>query len=230
MRKLLIIIAVFVNSSVFAQFKSGLITYSLTPVANVSDSAKVALNSLMETSSFTYAFNKKKARFDLNLYATIMYSKVADMKKGNTLEMLRFIKGEGDFMSARNAELEALLDSVKCEVELVSGETKEIFGYTCNLASITNKVGTTKCWYSKEVQKKYRGGFKLLEMDIPGVPLEFTSEITGLKLNFVCTDVKERKKWDEQTFSTEIPEGYTVHNERPRKPREDMKPLPMEKK
>lgn len=98
----------------------------------------------------------------------------------------------------------------KKQVELIDGETKEVMGYTCKKAIITGADDQESVvWYTEEIVPSYREG-EYLHEKIPGLPLEMYSNRGKMNFKIVAFEFKAKLKKEDEIFSLEVPEGFTV--------------------
>lgn len=105
-------------------------------------------------------------------------------------------------------EMEEGQEQPEMEFELIN-ETKEILGYTCKKAIMTDEDGNEVIyWYSEEI-KVSSTGQQYARPEIPGFPMEFEVDQNGVIMSFLATTFSEKLTDDKDTlFDTSVPEGY----------------------
>ena len=110
-----------------------------------------------------------------------------------------------DMEDPKNVDADKIHESIKVEY---TGETKTIAGFKCKKAIITmqgedeGELLTEEVWYTDEIPNS-NNDYRSLK----GMPLEFSMNISGVKMTFTTTDVK-REAVDASMFT--VPADYTI--------------------
>lgn len=95
---------------------------------------------------------------------------------------------------------------------IVTNETKSIIGYNCTKIIVQGEDGSeTTLWVTNELEAPLKEQKYFGNTEIEGVPLEFTTLNKEMTIHFTAT--KYDGNVDANTFSMEIPEGYTMITE-----------------
>jgi len=87
-------------------------------------------------------------------------------------------------------------------------ETKLICGYLCQKAVIIRDVHTFTVWFTDQVQGDPNGQEVFRGLELKGFPMEITSEVNGIVVHLVATEVSADVPAN--AFSLSIPEGYEL--------------------
>ena len=168
------------------------------------------MKSLMDGAKMELYSNDKFSRVDFSLGTVMTTNTIVDLNKKETLTLMSGMMGK-TATSISLADLEAKKESSKKpEVELID-ESKKIAGYNCKKAILTTEDGTElETWYTNEIQLGDLSGTSLVNKDIPGVPLEFTSKNGPMTMLFTASLYEPKAKVDKKMFDMSIPEGYKV--------------------
>jgi GLPGLI family protein len=95
--------------------------------------------------------------------------------------------------------------NVKLEIE-----TKEILGYNCKKAILTDGEGNESVyWYTNELNVD-KNGQNMMNDKIPGVALEYEINQQGIKMLMSAITVEQKlDKKSKELFEMTIPKGYT---------------------
>ena len=212
MKKLILstILAVFTIGISTAQLTTGEVKYSIE--ASSTDESMAMATSMMQGSEMSMVFSGEKARTEFNMGSMMSMTVVAD---GNSDKILMLMGGMmGDIaIPTTTAELEASQDEAETpEVNIeLTNDTKNILGYSCKKAILTNEDGVEVIyWYTEEIEVN-RTGQRNMNADVPGFPLEFATNQSGLVMSFTATEFSKTLSDKESVlFSTKVPEGYKV--------------------
>lgn len=199
---------VFFSSLTLAQLTKGRVSYDI--VATSDDPQTAAFVQQMEGSTMELYFMDGQIRSEMYLGEFMTMINVHQQGEDSTLTLLDGMMGKIAMKTTEDdLEDEQKLAKSKRRIDLVEG-TKEIIGYTCNKAIITNADGEESVvWYTTEIVPSYRDGQYLYE-EIPGVPLQMETSWGKMKLTMTAFDVKKKVKKPEKLFSLDIPKGYVL--------------------
>ena len=212
MKKLILstILAVFAIGISNAQLTTGEVKYSIE--ASSTDESMAMATSMMQGSEMSMVFSGEKARTEFNMGSMMSMTVVAD---GNSDKILMLMGGMmGDIaIPTTTKELEASQDEAETpEVNIeLTNDTKNILGYSCKKAILTNEDGVEVIyWYTEEIEVN-RTGQRNMNADVPGFTLEFATNQSGLVMSFTATEFSKTLSDKESVlFSTKVPEGYKV--------------------
>jgi GLPGLI family protein len=200
-----LLLAVFALASFASSAKEfkGVITYKIS----ISGSGVTDEMKNMMPKTMTMSIKGNKARSEM----VMMMGKTVSITDGDTKETITLM----DMMGQKIA-IKSTTDEINQELEKspknnvnITGETKDILGYTCKKAIITFEGEDTEIivYYTDEL------GGSALNFDNPqfngidGVMLEFEMPNEQFNMQFVATSV-EKTNVDDNAFT--IPEGYQV--------------------
>ena len=207
MRKfcLLILLLFFVPYS-NAQVTEGHVHYSIfatTDNPELQSSVEMFQNSVLD---IYFSGDKTRTELDMKM---IKITTIVDNESNEVLVL-------SESMTDKNAVItnieEIKNNNIKQETKVtLTGETKNIAGYKCKKAILTDGSGNeTVCWYTGKI-KASKEGQQMINREVPGFPLEFESVSEGIKMRFTATKVTTQIETDKSAlFDTSAPEGFKV--------------------
>ncbi|MBL4862777.1 MAG: hypothetical protein JKY09_07160 [Crocinitomicaceae bacterium] len=207
MKKLVLSLAMTVIAAVSAsaQLTQGHVSYSVE--MSTDNPQMEAMISMMQGSTFDIYFKDDFSKTVVKMGAMVTMSTITD---GDSEEMLLLLEGMMGKKAIKStlADMKAEAAEVpEHEITLVD-ETKEIEGYTCKKAIITDEDGNeTVYWYTEEIEIK-KGGQSYLSEEIPGFPLEFEVNQGGMILSLTATNFDKKIKDADEVFDMHIPDGF----------------------
>ncbi len=204
MKKFLVCL-LFLNFSMsFAQITEGKITYSMTLESNDFENEESEYKS-PETTIELY-FSGEKTRTSVQSGSEMNVTSIIDNGAKKTLLVMTGMMGN----LAITTDYTELVESTKAskiEIQFLE-QTKEIKGYNCKKAKITDEAGNRiTCWYSEEILCN-KSGLENMYQEIRGTPLEYRVDSDGTTMIFTLKEVKTKLDNLELLFSTNTPEGY----------------------
>jgi len=186
----------------FAKEFKGVVTYKVTVTGHkVTDEIKAMMP---KTMTLTIKGDKSKSEMVMGMGKTISIS------NAETKESIALIDMMGQKIAVKSTYEEIqkeLTDSPKVSVEL-SGDTKDILGYTCKKAIIKSDEGTEIIVYYTEELGTGATYFDDPQFkDIKGLMMEFELPNEGMSMKFTAINV-ESKNVSDSEFT--IPEGYQI--------------------
>ncbi len=190
---------------IHAQISEGHINYKIDMTTD--DPQMQMMAGMLQGSTLDIYFKEKMARTEMKMGTMMTTVNIINEPTGEMLMLMSGMMGKKAIKS--NLKDSDTVTQPTSEVTLVD-ETKEIIGFKCKKAIITDEEGNEMVtWYTTDfvVVKK---GIGFMNDQIPGVPLEFDINRNGLKMNMSATKVD--KKLDKKAislFDMKIPDGYT---------------------
>lgn len=207
-----LLISVFLLSSFVSppkEFK-GVITYKITVSgSSVNDEM---LTMMPKTLTLSVKGNKSRAEMVMMMGKTVAISD-GDAK---TSIVLMDMMGQKIAIQSNQEEIQAEIDQAPKTSVNVTGETKEILGYTCKKAIITIEGEDTQLivYYTDELGSQALNFDNPQFKDIDGLMLEYEIPQEEFTMQFTATSI-EKTNVDDSAFT--IPEGYQI------KTKEEMK-------
>jgi|TARA_B110000879_G_scaffold72176_1_gene100831 hypothetical protein len=93
-------------------------------------------------------------------------------------------------------------------------DEKTILGFKCKKVILTQNGAKTTYWVTNEIDIAVQD-FSVLNPNVPGFPLEFSSTSKGMSMRFTASNHKLSLKNTLETFSTSIPEDYLLTPQKP---------------
>jgi GLPGLI family protein len=187
----------------FAKEFKGVITYKITVEGSgVTDEMK---NMMPKTMTMTIMGNKARSEMVMTMGKTIS---ITDGDSKETITLMDMM-GQKIAIKSTADEIKAeLAKSPNVKVE-VTGETKDILGYTCKKAVVTNPDDDTEIivYFTDELGSSAINFDNPQFKDINGVMLEFEIPNEQFTMKFSAVSV-EKKSVSEDQFA--IPDGYQI--------------------
>lgn len=191
------------------EFK-GVITYKITiEGSGVTDEMKTMMP---KTMIMSIKGNKARTEMSMSMGKTVSISD-GDTKTSITLlDMM----GQKIAIQSTTEDVQAEMDKAPKTNVNITGETKDILGYTCKKAVITFEGEDTEVvvYFTEELGSKELNFDNPQFKDINGVMLEFEMPNEAFSMKFSAVSV-EKKNVEDTEFA--IPEGYQI------KSKEEMK-------
>ncbi len=193
-----------------AQIDEGHIKFNMD--VSASDPQMEMAVGMMQGSTVDVFFSGESIHSEVNMGAIMKVQTIVLGESGEALILMSGMMGNTAVPTTTEAMAKEndAVETPELDIELVN-ETKEILGYVCKKAIITDEDGNeTITWYSEELNVNTKGQSYHMEQ-IPGFPLEFTQSANGMSMAFTAAEIETKidKKKKKELFSVEIPEGYT---------------------
>ena len=187
----------------FAKEFKGVITYKIAiEGSGVTDEMK---NMMPKTMTMTIMGNKARSEMVMSMGKTIS---ITDGDSKETITLMDMM-GQKIAIKSNYDEIKADLEkSPKVKVEITS-ETKDILGYVCKKAIVTNLEDDSEIYvyYTEELGSSALNFDNPQFKDINGVMMEFEIPNEQFNMKFSAVSV-EKKSVSESEFT--IPEGYQI--------------------
>ena len=209
MKKILFSFALLLGSFTmnYAQITEGHVKYKIEVSTENPDMEMVV--GMMQGSTLDIYFKEKMTRAEMKMGSMMNITTISDEKSGEILMLMSGMIGK-KAISTSTEELqgETEVEKPTYEVELVD-ETKEIAGYTCKKAILTDEDGNENIfWYTEEIEVSKKGQSYLNE-NVPGYPMQYEINNNGFVMGMTVTEIKEElSKAELKLFNMDIPDGY----------------------
>lgn len=209
MKKLALLFAMTIVTSVmsFAQMEEGHIVYDIEMTSDDPDMAMAVM--MFSGSKMNLYFGDNKARTDLDMGAMMSMSTVVDNETEEILILMGGMIGEKAVLT-NSEEMEADQEEVEEPTVTLTKEKKEIAGYKCKKAIITDADGNEmEYWYTEDI-KTVTTDKKAAISKLPGLALKYAVDREGMMMSFTAKSVETSldKETIKEKLSLEIPEGY----------------------
>lgn len=191
--------------SAVAQLKKGVVSYDMTFSSDNPEMAMVS--TMMAGSKMVMSFMPGKSRADISMGMMGNMSSISDSKKSKSLGLVDMMGMK--YATETNLDANTSADETTQNVEITS-ETKDILGYKCTKALITNEGGLITIWFTKDIEA-YTKGQQYYNSKIPGFPLSMLVSQNDMNIEMIATSVE--KTVSKNAFSMKIPEGYELKSE-----------------
>lgn len=217
MKKILLTLtfAMSLFANLFAQNSKGHVIYDVEVSSD--DPQMEQIIPMLAGSTFEMYFTDNNSLTNLNIGSFMTTSIITDIKEDKVLLLMSGMMGKmaiqdtiSNFEKDSEGEVESEeSEEVEYEIEFTN-ETKEIQGFECKKAILTNENGMELIyWYTEEIQFS-KDGQKYFNKDVPGFPMEFETFNGGMKLTMTVKEYSDTFDKEEKVlFDLTIPEGYT---------------------
>lgn len=191
----------------FAQMEEGHIVYDIEMTSDDPDMAMAVM--MFSGSKMNLYFGDNKARTDLDMGAMMSMSTVVDNETEEILILMGGMIGEKAVLT-NSEEMEADQEEVEEPTVTLTKEKKEIAGYKCKKAIITDADGNEmEYWYTEDI-KTVTTDKKAAISKLPGLALQYAVDREGMMMSFTAKTVETSldKETIKEKLSLEIPEGY----------------------
>lgn len=209
MKKILFSFALLLGSFTmnYAQITEGHVKYKIEVSTENPDMEMVV--GMMQGSTLDIYFKEKMTRAEMKMGSMMNITTISNEKSGEILMLMSGMIGK-KAISTSTEELqgETEVEKPTYEVELVD-ETKEIAGYSCKKAILTDEDGNENIfWYTEEIEVSKKGQSYLNE-NVPGYPMQYEINNNGFVMGMTVTEIKEElSKAELKLFNMDIPDGY----------------------
>ena len=191
----------------YSQIAQGHITYKLDMT---SDNPEVqAAAAMLQGSLLDIYFIEKSTRSEMKMGSMMNVTSITNEKSGDMLMLMSGMVGFKAIKTTIKAIEEGRGELPKMDILLLD-EKKDILGYPCKKAVLTDDEGSESIfWYTEKIQVSKKGQ-SYLNDKVPGFPLEYDISNSGIKMTLTATSVIEtlKKKEIDELFKMNIPEGY----------------------
>jgi GLPGLI family protein len=195
--------------ALFAQLKEGHVAYKIETSTDNPD-MQMAVG-MMQGSTMEVYFKESFTRGEFKMGAMMTMTTISNETTGDVLMLMSGMMGQTAVKSNSKETAKDTVLNKKPNVDVtLTGETKDIQGYTCKKALITDEEGTISTfWYTEDIRAA-KSGQSYLSEDVPGFPMEFEMNNNGMKMTMTVTkvDTKVSGKTSD-LFDMNIPAGYT---------------------
>lgn len=198
--------AVLTTFALSAQVTTGHFKYT---IEMTSDNPEMAMGiAMMQGSTLDIFFKGNKSRTEMAMGSFMNTIVISDADKKESLTLMSGMMGNSAIRSTYE-ELEAQKgeDAETPEIT-VTEETKEILGYTCKKAVMTDEEGNESSFWITEDIAVNKEGQTMLSNKMPGFPLEMEVNNNGMVMTMTAKEFNKKVK-DKKLFELTIPEGYT---------------------
>lgn len=210
MKKILFSMAmvVFSTLSLTAQITEGNVKYAID-MSSTNPEMQMQL-SMMQGSTFELFFQGDMTRSEMNMGSIMKIVTITDAKSEGAVMLMSGMMGNTAVKMNSEDLKKNTEETPEMEVTLTD-EAKDIQGFKCKKAIVTNEEGTESAiWYTEEITVN-KLGQNYLNNQVPGFPLEFEMNQGEIKMTMTSTEFNKKldKKAVKTMFDTTIPEGYT---------------------
>jgi len=205
MKNLIIAFLTIVVFTAQGQITEGHVSYKIDCVSDNPDMQMAV--TMLQGSTMEIYFTEGLTRSEMKMGTMMNISTLTNEKTGDFLMLMSGMVGKNAVLTTLDEINKEKEETPEMEVTLVD-ETKVIMGYVCKKAIITAEDGSESVfWYTEEIKVASKGQSYLNEK-VPGFPLEYEINNSGLKMVLTVTDIEKKIKKAGDLFDFKIPEGY----------------------
>jgi GLPGLI family protein len=205
MKNLFLALLTIVAFTAQGQITEGHVSYKIDCVSDNPDMQMAV--TMLQGSTMEIYFTEGLTRSEMKMGTMMSISTLTNDKTGDFLMLMSGMIGKNAILTTLDEMNKEKEDTPEMEVTLVD-ETKVIMGYVCKKAIITAEDGSESVfWYTEEIMVAAKGQSYLNEA-VPGLPLEYEINNSGLKMVLTVTDIEKKIKKAGDLFDFKIPEGY----------------------
>lgn len=195
------------TSAGLSQITEGHITFKLEMTSDNPEMQAAA--AMLQGSLLDIYFVDKSTRSEMKMGSMMNVTSVTNEKSGDVLMLMSGMVGFNAVKTTIRELEDGQGELPKMDISLVE-EKKDIPGYPCKKAILTDDQGTESVfWYTESIQASKKGQ-SYLNDKVPGFPLEYDISNSGIKMTLTATSVIDalKKKEKDELFKMDIPEGY----------------------
>lgn len=212
MKLLLLIILTYcvLPSFINAQINEGYIQFHID--VNAIDTTTEARQSagLLRNSKMEIYFAEGLSRIDFQLGELSKTSVRINKKENKGISISESVMGKyANVGTAESLAGERIPQNDSNVTVTPFNEFKTILGFDCQKYVMDNNGTRSTYWCTEEITLK-NVGQNILNSNLPGFPLAFTSIEGGIRMHFQASNFKDVIPDKEEVFSTNPPEGYRM--------------------
>lgn len=199
---------VFSTLSLTAQLTEGNVKYTID-MSSTNPEMQMQL-AMMQGSTFELFFQGDLTRSEMSMGSLMKIVTITNAKEENAVMLMSGMMGNTAVKMSPEDLKKGTEETPDVNVQFTE-ETKEIQGFKCKKAIVTDEEGTESViWYSEEITVN-KLGQSYLNNKVPGFPLQFELNQGEMKMTMTSTEFNKKldKKLAKTLFDTTIPEGYT---------------------
>lgn len=209
MKKLVLFFAMTILTSVmsFAQLAEGMISYDIEMSSD--DPEAASMIAMFSGSNMNLYFANDVARTELNFGALMSMTTVVNNETEEVLILMGGMMGNKAVLT-NSTEMEVDEEDAPETTVTLSKEKKEILGYKCKKAIITDQDGNEmEYWYTDKIATVSTDKNSAISK-LPGMPLEYSVDRDGMIMTFTASAVKESLDAEtiKEKLSLTIPDDY----------------------
>ncbi len=209
MKKTILFLAVilFASLTTKAQLTEGHVKYEMT-VSSDNPAMEMAM-AMMNGASMEIYFKDESTLVKINMGMAMNMATTTNSKSGDVLIKMGGMMGNKAIKSTISEVGDVQPEDQDVAVEMIS-ETKDIHGFKCKKATLTDKDGRKAIfWFTEEIAVS-KAGQNYLSKEIPGFPMEFEMNQKDMKMSMKAILVEKKVSNAKELFSMEVPAGYQI--------------------
>lgn len=205
--KSLLLITAFISSAFLSVAQTGTyIKYKMD--VDAKDESMAMMESMMMGSTMEIATSSERTYAKNNMGALSVTEVEVTMEDKTMTMYMTGMMGKMAFQGNIDSLNTDEPDSTDIDLKLID-ESKEILGYKCKKAVITDNAGNRSTyWYTEDIERPE--GVSQMPNQIPGLCLQMEISNEMMNMTYTATDVKENS--DISKYKITIPEGVDVQS------------------
>lgn len=191
----------------FGQVTEGYVKFDIEMSSD--DPSMQAQMSMFEGSKMEMYFSPDFGRVEFAMGMLMNMKTVTNNKTEEGLMLMSGMVGNKAIRLEKDDIENAEEDKPEVTVE-ETNETKKILGYTCKKYILTTEEGVVVNYWTSDKIMANTYGNQYMNGQVSGFPMQFESEMSGVKMTFTATEFKDNLKGykTKELFSMDVPEGY----------------------
>lgn len=211
--KYLLIIVLLLPVLLSAQLNEGYIKFDINVQAIDTSKNAQQTAAMMRDSRMEIFFAKDRSRVDFTLGQISQTSVRINRAANKGVSLSETVMGKyanvGTADDLAGEEVTITTENIKITP---FNEFRTILGFKCQKYVMDNNGSYTTYWITKKIEIEGMNQ-QIVNPNLPGFPLAFTSINNGLRMHFQASNYIEVLENKEQIFSTEVPEDYIIIEE-----------------
>ncbi|OFZ53594.1 MAG: hypothetical protein A3D92_09710 [Bacteroidetes bacterium RIFCSPHIGHO2_02_FULL_44_7] len=201
-----------VSFTCLAQINEGSISYKVDFVINGSE--QEAMASMMAGSQMTMHYKDGSTRVEVAMGTMMKMVTVSSLNSDKVLLLMDIPMANMKYAvltDVKTTEETPITKMPKLDIRHVN-ETKEILGYSCKKAILTDESGLEYVFWYTDGITAHKGGQSYLNYGVPGFPLEYEIFQSGFRMKMTATSLETKidPTKSQSLFLMEVPAGYEV--------------------
>lgn len=209
LKKLCLSIICLVSVFGFGQMSEGYFQYSIQ-VEAIDTSLEARQNAqLLHDSKMEIYFASELSRVDFTMGRMYVSTIVIDKISNKAVTLTTGVMGKYAIENTADEldQQDSFQDSNMVIVDM--NETKQMLSYNCRKILVKTNGKIITYWVTDEIEINGSLG-NFVNMGLPGFPMAFETVENGLRMEYILSNIKFEILDKNTTFSTVIPEGYTI--------------------
>lgn len=205
-------VGLLVSFASLAQITEGSISYKVDFVVNGSDQEAIA--AMMAGSQMTMHYKDGSTRVEVAMGSVMKMVTISSLNSDKVMMLMDIPMANMKYAvltDVKTTEETPITKMPDLKIRHVN-ETKEILGYSCKKAILTDEKGMEFIfWYTEDIAAHKRGQ-SYINYNVPGFPLEYEIFQSGFRMKMTATSLETKvdPAKSQSLFLMEVPAGYEM--------------------